>query len=413
MKVLHVLETSIPELVGYTVRGRYIVEHQQRQGLEPLVVTSPFFRGAEGQRTDTIGGVTYFRSNHIPRPDKARGRLLAYWTRIQMLRRYREFVTEVVRRERPDIIHAHSSYANGLAALHASRRTGIPAIYELRTLWGESAVVEDGLSPRSPKYHAVWQLELTVMRNAARLVTISQGIRDAIVEAGIDPGKIDIVPNAVDTGVFVPRPPDLALVHALGLAGCFVVGFIGSLRRLEGLDLLLKAFQELRLRVPEARLVIVGEGPERPRLEALTRDVGLGEAVRCIGLVPHEDILRYYSIMDVLVYPRIDARINHTVTPLKPLEAMAMGKVCLASDVGGLKELVEERVTGLLFSRGDASDLAEKIILLASDHSLRARLATQGQVVVREKREWSIVISRYADIYHRAGAYERFRADRP
>ncbi|MGH9894963.1 MAG: glycosyltransferase, partial [bacterium] len=146
MKVLHVLETSVPELVGYTVRGRYIVEHQRRQGLEPFVVTSPFFRGADGQRTDTIGGITYFRSNHIPRPNKARGRLAAYWTRIQMLRRYREFVAEVVRRDRPDVIHAHSSYTNGLAALHASRRTGIPFIYELRTLWGESAVVEEGLS---------------------------------------------------------------------------------------------------------------------------------------------------------------------------------------------------------------------------------------------------------------------------
>jgi hypothetical protein len=75
MKVLHVLETSVPELVGYTVRGRYIVDHQRRQGLEPIVVTSPFFRGADGQETEVIDGITYFRSKHIPRPDKARGLL--------------------------------------------------------------------------------------------------------------------------------------------------------------------------------------------------------------------------------------------------------------------------------------------------------------------------------------------------
>ncbi|MGH9892623.1 MAG: glycosyltransferase, partial [bacterium] len=257
-------------------------------------------------------------------------------------------------------------------------------------------------SPRSLKYRAVWRLELGVMREARRLVTISQGIRDAIVQAGIDPGKIDIVPNGVDTGVFVPRPPDMALAEALGLIGCFVVGFIGSLRRLEGLDLLLEAFQEVLYQLPGARLVIVGEGPERPRLEALARDAGLGDAVQCAGLVPHEDILQYYSVMDVLVYPRIDARINHTVTPLKPLEAMAMGKVCLTSDVGGLRELVEDGVTGLVFSCGDARDLAEKLMLLAADQGLRTRLADQGRNNVRKQREWSTTASRYHDIYDRA-----------
>lgn len=404
MKVLHVLETSVPELVGYTVRGRYIVDHQRRQGIEPFVVTSPFFRGADGQETEVIDGITYFRSNHIPRPDKARGPLAAYWMRVQMLRLFREFVADLVRRERPDVIHAHSSYSNGLAAQHTSRRTGVPFIYELRTLWGEAAVVEDGLSPRSLKYRTVWRLELGVMRRANRLVVISEGIRDAIVEAGIDPAKIDIVPNGVDTGVFVPQPPDTELAEALGLTGCFVVGFIGSLRRLEGLALLVDAFTEVRRREPRARLVIVGEGPERPRLEALARDAGLWEAVRCTGLVPHGDVLRYYSVMDVLVYPRIDARINHTVTPLKPLEAMAMGKVCIASDVGGLQELVEDGVTGLLFSRGDARDLAEKLLLLAADQRLRERLATHGLSNVRREREWSTIASRYPDIYQRAGA---------
>jgi glycosyltransferase involved in cell wall biosynthesis len=321
-----------------------------------------------------------------------------------MLKRYREFVVDVVRSQRPDIIHAHSSYTNGLAARHASRLTGVPFIYELRTLWGESAVVEDGLSPRSLKYRTVWHLELGVMRGAKRVVAISRGIRDAIVEAGVDSGKIDIVPNGVDTGIFAPRLPDRELAEALGLTGCFVVGFIGSLRRLEGLELLVDAFRELLQREPRARLVIVGEGPERPRLEALARDAGLEEAIQFTGLVPHGDILRYYSVMDVLAYPRIDARINHTVTPLKPLEAMAMGKACLASDVGGLKELVEDGVTGVLFSVGDVHDLAEKLLLLATDRGMRERLAAQGLLNVRKEREWSIIASGYADIYRQAGA---------
>ena len=402
MKVLHVLETSAPQLVGYTIRARYIVNHQRRLGFNPLVVTSPFFRGADSQRTDEIDGVRYFRSNHISRPDRTRGQLASYWTRMNMMRHYRKFVADVAHRERPDIIHAHSSYTNGIAARYASKRLGIPFIYELRTLWGERAVAEEGWSPRSIRYRTVWHLELGVMRRANMLVPISRGIRDAIVERGIDPEKIVIVPNGVDTAVFVPRPADVSLVQTLGLAGSFVVGFIGSLGRLEGIALLIDAFKEIHRREPRARLVIVGDGPEKDRLAASAAEAGLSDVVRLTGQVPHDQILRYYSVLDILVYPRIDARINQTVTPLKPLEAMAMGKVCLASDVGGLEELVEDGVTGLLFARDDVRDLTEKILRLASDHDLRDRLSAQAQVVVRRDREWSTLVLRYTDIYSRA-----------
>lgn len=404
MKVVHVLERSVPELVGYTIRGRYIVKHQRRLGLDPVVVTSPFFRGADRRRTEEIDGIRYHRSNHIPRPDKSRGQVSAYWTRLHMVRRYRNFVAEVASQEKAHIIHAHSSYTNGLAAQYASQRLGIPFVYELRTLWGERAVVEEGLNPASMKYRMVWRLELGVMKRAHMVVAIARGIRDAIVERGIDPAKIVIVPNGVDTEIFVPTSPDEGLLHDLKLQGCFVVGFIGSLGGLEGIALLVDAFKEVRTRQPRARLVIVGDGPERAALEMAVASAGIGDIVRFTGQVPHDQILRYYSIMDVLAYPRIDARINQTVTPLKPLEAMAMGKVCLASDVGGLKELIEDGVTGLLFPAGDVPQLTDAILRLATDPALRERLAAQGQATVRREREWSAIASRYIDIYHRAGA---------
>ncbi len=401
MKILHALETSVPELVGYTVRGRYIVTHQRRQGLDPLVVTSPFFKGAVGPQPEVIDGIRYFRSNHIPRPDRSKGRLSAYWTRLLMLRRYRRFLAELVRRERPDVIHAHSSYTNGLAAAYASRVTGVPFIYELRTLWGEAAVVEEGLRPESFTYRIIGRMEHRVMTLAQRLVVISEGIRRAITAAGIDPAKIDVVPNGVDTEQFNPCPRDTALEAELGLAGCFVVGFIGSLRKLEGLELLVDAFASIRRGEPRARLLIVGDGPERVRLESRARELGLQGVVRCTGLVPHIDVIRYYSIMDVMVYPRIDARINQTVTPLKPLEAMALGKVCVASDVGGLRELVTDGSTGLLFAAGDGSALAERIVTLAGNSELRQRLETEALSTVRRERDWRVIAARYKGIYGR------------
>jgi PEP-CTERM/exosortase A-associated glycosyltransferase len=369
-----------------------------------VVVTSPYFKGATERRIDDIDGTRYFRSNHIPWPDKKRGRLRAYWTRLHMVRRYREFVTEIARAERAEVIHAHSSYTNGLAAGYAARRLGIPYIYELRTLWGERAVVEQGWRRDSLKFRTIWRLELGVMRRANTVVAISQGIRDAIVEKGIDPAKIQIVPNGVDTAIFAPRPVDTALVQRLGLDGCFVAGFIGSLGGLEGIPLLIDAFKEIRRRQPRARLLIVGDGPERQALGAAVKAADLEGIVQLTGQVPHDQILSYYSVMDVLVYPRIDARINQTVTPLKPLEAMAMGKVCVASDVGGLKELVKDNVTGLLFPAGNVPALTEQILRLESDKALSVRLAAEAQAAVRREREWSAIVSRYAGIYRAAGA---------
>ena len=326
---------------------------------------------------------------------------------MHMLRRYpRVRGAEVARREQADIIHAHSWYINGLAARYAAAgRLGIPFIYELRTLWGESVPWWNRAGrANSMKYKAIWRLELGVMRRANVVVPISRGIRDAIVEKGIDPGKIVIVTNGVDTAVFAPRPLDTSLARELKLDGCFVAGFIGSLGGLEGLSLLIDAFSEIHRREPLARLLIVGDGPERQRLETAAADAGLSSVVQFTGLVPHDQVLRYYSVMDVLVYPRIDARINQTVTPLKPLEAMAMGKVCLASDVGGLKELIVDDVTGSLFAAGNVRDLTEKTLRLASDPELRKRLADEAQITVRRDREWSAVASRYIDIYRQAGA---------
>jgi glycosyltransferase involved in cell wall biosynthesis len=248
------------------------------------------------------------------------------------------------------------------------------------------------------------------MRAANIVVAISKGIRDAVIERGVDAAKVMIVPNGVDTAVFAPRPPDTELAERLGVKGCFVVGFIGSLRRLEGLAMLIEAFKEVRRREPRARLIVVGEGPERERLMAAATAAGLGDVVQFTGLVPHDHILRYYSIMDVLAYPRIDARINQTVTPLKPLEAMAMGKVCLASNVGGLSELIEDNVTGVLFPPDDLQALTAKVLLLGADPALRDRLAAESQVFVRRDREWSAIASRYTDVYQRAEQERAARA---
>ena len=180
-----------------------------------------------------------------------------------MMVRYRRAVVDVARKERPDLIHAHSSYTNAYAALPAARRLGLPLVYEVRTLWGESAVVENGLRPDSWKHRLVWNLELGAMRRADLVVPISRGIREELIRRGIVPRKLEIVPNGVDTSRFQPVPRDDARAEQIGLSGRFIVGFVGSILRLEGLSTLLDAYRICQSQRRDLGLVIVGDGPER------------------------------------------------------------------------------------------------------------------------------------------------------
>ncbi|RJQ55307.1 MAG: glycosyltransferase [Nitrospiraceae bacterium] len=402
MKILHVLETSIPDLAGYTIRAKYIVENQKKHGINPVVVTSPFFKGG-GLQTgkENINGITYFRTNHIRRPEKDMNKVASYLTRVKMLNMYKKAVLEIVQSEKPDIIHAHSSYTNGLAANYASAKTRIPSIYELRSLWGESAVVDEGLKPDSLKYRMIWRLEMKAIQNASGVIAISEGIKREIVSRGIPGAKIDILPNGVDTGNFRPAEKDDELLARFGLEDHLVIGYIGSIRKLEGLKHLIKAFREINLREPMTVLFIVGEGTEKNNLEVMSKELGLTGKVIFTGRVPHDEILNYYSVIDVFVFPRINAKINQAVTPLKPLEAMSMGKVCIGSNVGGLMELITDGYNGLLFECENEDALVDKIMRLMKEPALYEKLKANGMKWVREEREWKVLTPRYEEIYEK------------
>lgn len=401
MKVLHILETSIPDMAGYTIRARAIVEQQQQLGLEPVVVTSPMFPAkTPAEDPEYYDGIRYYRTNHIPAPASAKSKLSSYATRAMMLTRYRKAVLQIARSERPDVLHAHSSYTNAYAALPAARQLGLPLVYEVRTLWGESAVVEDGLRPNSLKHRLVWHLELGAMRRADLVVPIAQGIRDELLRRGIPSDKLEVVPNGVDSSRFTPLPRDEERARSIGLAGCFVIGFIGSIRKLEGLSTLLEAYGICRTQRSRIGLVIVGDGPDKKTLEAKASQLGLTNVV-FTGSVPHTEVNSWYSIMDLVVYPRIRAVINERVTPLKPLEVMALGKVCLGSDVGGLIELIRDGETGIIFRSDDAENLANAITTLMDDPEQMQRLGQTAFAFVRKEREWNVIVNRYCELYDR------------
>jgi glycosyltransferase involved in cell wall biosynthesis len=236
------------------------------------------------------------------------------------------------------------------------------------------------------------------MRRADLVIPISRGIREELIRRGISPRRLEIVPNGVDSSRFQPVPIDGSRAEGIGLPGRFIIGFVGSILRLEGLSTLLDAYRICRSQRTDIGLVIVGDGPERKALEAHARRLGLPDVVFA-GKVPHDDVSSWYSIMDVLVYPRIRAVVSERVTPLKPLEAMALGKVCVGSDVGGLMELIRNDDTGVIFRSEDPGELASALLALMDDPARMQRIRQAASTFVKQEREWSTIVQRYVDLY--------------
>jgi len=399
MKVLHVLDTSVPNLTGYALRSRYIVETQHRFGIHPFVVTSDHHRASSAQ--EQMHGVTYDRSQvpntgvigFLKRLPILREVLLMWWLRRDILR--------IVRREAIDIIHAHSPVLCGLPAWFAARRLKRPMVYEVRALWEDAAVDQAKTTEGGLRYRLTRALETFVLKQADHVVVICDGLKEEILRRGIPADKIAVVPNGVDVEWFAPMDRQPRILERYGLNGQKVIGFIGSFFPFEGITTLLHAAALMKARNPHVTVMIVGSGQQEASLRQLAQDHGLSSTVIFTGRVNHEDVKSFYSIMDALVYPRLPKRITELVTPLKPLEAMAMGKVVVASDVGGMRELVQHRQTGLLFQAGNPQALAEACLLAISDTSLSSRLSRQARAYVERERTWELLCATYADLYER------------
>jgi glycosyltransferase involved in cell wall biosynthesis len=147
------------------------------------------------------------------------------------------------------------------------------------------------------------------------------------------------------------------------------------------------------------RVLLVGGGPQEAALQAQAARLGIADRVVFVGRVPHQEVNRYYDLLDALVYPRKPMRLTELVTPLKPLEAMAQGRVLVASDVGGHRELIRDGETGLLFKAGDAASLVDAVVRLRGTSGLAAKLRQAGREFVEHERTWAASTSRYCNVF--------------
>ncbi|WP_373928886.1 glycosyltransferase, exosortase A system-associated [Sphingomonas aerolata] len=393
MRILHILDHGLPLQSGYTFRTRAILKAQEARGWTVAAVTGQR-HGPAAAAVESVDGLTFHRT-----PATRRSGPLG---EIAGIRAFARRIEAAVDAFRPDILHAHSPVLDALAGLIVARRRKLPLVYEIRAFWEDAAVGNGSGAEGSLAYRTTRALETWAVRRADGVAVICEGLRDDLIVRGIDGGKIMVSPNGVDLTLFGAVPPrDDALAATLGLDGRDVVGFIGSFYDYEGLDDLIAAMPALVAARPDARLLLVGGGPMADALAAQAAASPVADAIHFVGRVPHAEVERYYGLIDILAYPRKRMRLTDLVTPLKPLEAMAQGRMVAASDVGGHRELIRDGDTGTLFPPDDPPAIAAALAGMFDDRADWPSRRQRARAFVERDRNWSSNILRYEPLYHR------------
>ncbi len=395
MRILHILDHSIPLHSGYTFRTAAILREQRALGWETFHLTSEKQTGCNVLEEEA-DGLNFYRT---PRNEGMLGRLPVL-NQVAVMQGLERRLQEIIPVVKPDILHAHSPVLNALPAIRMGKRFGIPVVYEVRAFWEDAAADHGTTTEGSLRYRLTRALETHAFRHADAVTTICEGLRSDIVARGIPESKVTVIPNAVDIEKFsFGGMPDEELKKRLGLSNSRILGFIGSFYAYEGLDLLLEALPLMLERAPDTRVLLVGGGPQEEALKQQARALGVEDKVVFSGRVPHHEVNRYYDLVDVLVYPRHRMRLTELVTPLKPLEAMAQGKLFAASDVGGHRELIRDGETGILFDAENAASLASKVLGLLDSKERWPALKKAGREYVETERNWTASVARYKDVY--------------
>ncbi|ACZ83406.1 D-inositol-3-phosphate glycosyltransferase [Streptosporangium roseum] len=395
-RVLHCVTNALPYTqAGYTVRTHRIVTAQKAAGLDPHVVTSwgwPMMQGhVDAEPYEEIDEIPYHRL--LPSGD------VPFESHGRMIRGAGE-VTELVRTLRPQVLHAATDHRNGSVALAVRERTGTPMVYEVRGFLEETWASRDPKRVGSQRHVLQRDREAFIMRSADAVVTLAETMATEIVERGVPREKIFLAPNAVDDSLLTAEYDGATFRSAYGIEpGEIVMGSVSSIVAYEGFATMINAAALLRDQGAPIRLLLVGDGAERPALLEQVEELGLGDVAILPGRVGPDEALQAQSAIDIFVCPREDLRVCRLVTPLKPVEAMALGKPVVLSDLPALSELVGSEGAGLLVPAGDPEALAEALAALRDDPARRAAMGEAGRAEVAAKRTWSRVAETYRDIY--------------
>ena len=385
MKVLHILYQSLPNISGSSIRSRDILNNQLKVGIKPIVITSPFQNPKiSGKSFEEIDGIKYYRtfSNNS---ELVKEKESSFFIQIKKFFRIISFsikVYRIAKKEKIDVIHAHAMFFCAIAGKITSIILNKPLIYEVRSLWEERFKRTSFLNYLIFSFSTF--LETFCMFLADHIVAINQNLKIELQNRLIlKKKKITVVENAVDLD---------RIITSKNIRNELVFGYIGTLSPIEGLDLLIEAFNNLNL---SNKFLIFGDGIELENLKKLST---LNNNIMFQGKISSSEIIKAYNQIDIIVNPRKSSYLTNSVTPLKTIEAMAYKKLVIASDVGGIKELIKDDKTGILFKSGDLSEL-EKVILKVLERDDLNYIIDNAHNYINKQRNWYCNAKLYKKLY--------------
>ncbi|MFW0118604.1 glycosyltransferase [Rothia sp. P5764] len=407
---LYLLHNSLPyNSAGYATRSHGIIRGLRELGWDMRGVTRPGYpfdrpeTKVDAHRVipplDVVDGVPYHRLT-TERESVPRAPFKPYQET------YTRRLVQLAKRQNVGLIHAASNYWNGISGVMAGRQLGVPSVYEVRGLWEITRISREPEWLNTDEYRFMAEMEAEAARHADVVLSLTRALKEELISRGVDGNKITIAPNGVDPERFVPREPNLQMKQQLGLGDAPTIGYVGSILDYEGIDTLLESIALLRDTGLDFNVLIVGDGSFYESALELARSLGLDDFVKFTGRVPHEDVEDYYSLIDICPLPRHGLPVCEMVSPLKPFEAMAMGKVVVGSNVDAIDEIITPGVNGLLSQKDNPHDLALQLEQLVKAPADVRELGHSSRAWVVEHRSWNSIAGIIDQAYEAAGIIE-------
>lgn len=376
-----------------------INRHLVRQGHEVCVVT-PGRPGVPAR--ETFDGVEVVRFPFELPEDLTYGRVAqskvtqaAKLNRLvimaqYLIAQYRHSVKEG-RRFRPHIVHGHWAIPTGPALIAAAKTLKVPSVI---TLHGGDVYVNAAEGYDFPTRWYVRPVLAWTLRSASALTAISEDCKQHALNAGAYASSISVVMNGADLRRFSPAPPDTDETRKFGPRMIFACR---QLFPRKGIRFLIEAVAKLRPKYPDISLMIAGDGFERPVLEKLAQDRGLADRIQFLGWVANKNLPQYYRACAVSVIPSLEEGFG-----IPAAEAMGCDAPVVASDAGGLPEVVENGVTGFVVPKGDTDALTAAIDRLLADPALRSKMGQAGRTRALARFDWDRTVEQFSRVYESA-----------
>ncbi|MGM9488983.1 glycosyltransferase family 4 protein [Ideonella sp. YS5] len=404
-RVLALLAYRLPYTSnGYATRSHGLLTALRERGWEVMPYSRPGYPedaghsvGGELPLRDRVGGLDYGR---MPRSTR---RTLGH---MPYLLAAADEVGQFVAELRPAVVHAASNYMTALPACIAAHEAGLPFVYEVRGFWDVTRVSSNPDFAFTTEYRYLRHFESELLRQADAVVTLTQAMRNELIRRGAPADRIEVAPNGVDVQTLQPRPRSAELARRIGLpADRPVIGYAGSFVDYEGLDDLVLACAQLRRTGRTFHLLLVGDGLHEEAIRRAIDENGIADQVSLPGRVAHEDVPDYYALMDVCAFPRKAWPVCELVSPLKPFEAMALGKPIVVSSVAAMAEVIDEGVNGRVFAKGSVQELAKALERLLDDLPEARAMGHRARQWVEARRGWHASAEAVERAYAAAAAH--------